>query len=461
MTKRQLVIIGAGPAGMAAAQVAATLGIDTLVLDDQPSPGGQIYRGVKNASHELLTVLGPEYVLGRKLITGIDHPSICVLPGTTVWQISEDGTVYYTGSTKSSSVHAEQTILATGALERPMPFPGWTLPGVMTAGGIQIALKTAGLIPDQDFVLAGSGPLLLLLARQIIDAGGQLSAVVETTPRVNRHTAMTFLPSLFRSKKMLRDGLGLLAVLRKHKIPHFRHATSLAAIGENSITGLTFESKGATHEIPCKVLGIHTGVVPDVQITRQLDLTHEWQADQHCWYPRIDEYGRSEYDWLYIAGDGAGIFGAAAAELQGAIAAWSAALSLGITDRKTAHAMIRTAQKKLAPLKSARKFIDRLYAPSHEFLTPENDTIVCRCEEITAGDIRHYVDLGCLGPNQTKSFGRPGMGPCQGRYCGLTVSEIIADQRKVPIDEIGYYKIRPPIKPITIADLASADNQNR
>ena len=153
---------------MAAAQVAATLGIDTLVLDDQPSPGGQIYRGIKSASSELLKVLGPEYVLGHKLIADIDHPCICVLPGTTVWQISEEGTIYYTGPSESSSVHAEQIILATGALERPMPFPGWTLPGVMTAGGIQIALKTAGLIPDKDFVLAGSGPLLLLLARQII-----------------------------------------------------------------------------------------------------------------------------------------------------------------------------------------------------------------------------------------------------------------------------------------------------
>ena len=445
---------------MAAAQVAATLGIETLVLDDQPSPGGQIYRGIKSASSELLKVLGPEYVLGHKLIADIDHPCICVLPGTTVWQISEEGTIYYTGPSESSSVHAEQIILATGALERPMPFPGWTLPGVMTAGGIQIALKTAGLIPDKDFVLAGSGPLLLLLARQIIDAGGQLSAVVETTPRVNRHTAMKYFPGLLKSKKMLRDGLGLLGVLRKHKIPHFRHATSLAALGEQSIEGLRFKSKAATYELPCKVLGIHTGVVPDIQITRQLDMTHDWQDDQHCWYPRIDEHGKSDYDCLHIAGDGGGIFGAAAAELQGTIAAWSAAVSLGSTDKKTANAMIQAATKQLAPFKSARKFIDRLYAPSQEFLTPANDTIVCRCEEVTAGDIRHYVDLGCLGPNQTKSFGRPGMGPCQGRYCGLTVSELIADQRKVPVAEIGYYKIRPPIKPITIAELASIDNQD-
>ena len=441
MHKRELVIIGAGPAGMAAARVAGTLGIDTLVLDEQPSPGGQIFRGIKKANSKLLEVLGPEYVRGYNLITDMDHPSVCVQASTTVWQISDDGTVYYTSPNETSAVHGEQTILATGALERPMPFPGWTLPGIMTAGGIQIALKTAGLVPDNDFVLAGSGPLLLLLARQIIDAGGNLTAVVETTPGSNKRAAMKFLPGIFRSKKMLHEGLCLIGVLRKHNIPHFRHATSLSAIGEKSIEGLRFESSGSTHELPCKLLGIHIGVVPDVQITRQLELTHDWQPDQHCWYPCIGKHGETTHDWLRIAGDGGGIVGAMAAELQGTIAAWSVAHSLGCADIKTANTMIQAAQKQLAPLRSARKFINRLYAPSQEFLTPANDTIVCRCEEVTAGDIRHYVDLGCLGPNQTKSFGRPGMGPCQGRYCGLTVSELIADKRQVSVSEVGYLSL--------------------
>ncbi|MDH3694696.1 MAG: (2Fe-2S)-binding protein, partial [Gammaproteobacteria bacterium] len=120
-----------------------------------------------------------------------------------------------------------------------------------------------------------------------------------------------------------------------------------------------------------------------------------------------------------------------------------------------AQQMIDATKRKLAPLKSARRFIDSLYSPAKEFLVPTDETIVCRCEEVTAKDIRHYVDLGCTGPNQTKSFGRPGMGPCQGRYCGLTVSELIADQRGVPVADVGYYRIRPPIKPVTIAELAS------
>ena len=105
----------------------------------------------------------------------------------------------------------------------------------------------------------------------------------------------------------------------------------------------------------------------------------------------------------------------------------------------------------------ARPFLDALYAPAREFLEPADSTIVCRCEEVTAGKIREFVDLGCLGPNQAKSFGRAGMGPCQGRYCGLTVSSVIAAKLGKEMDEVGYYRIRPPLKPITLRELASMD----
>jgi len=194
-----------------------------------------------------------------------------------------------------------------------------------------------------------------------------------------------------------------------------------------------------------------------VQISRQLNLTHEWHQLQRCWYPRIGQHGETDLSWLRIAGEGGGIVGAQAAEHQGTVTAWSVAKALGQADNALAHSMIRAAQKRVSSLRSARPFIDCLYSPSEEFLTPDDDTIVCRCEEVTAADIRHSVELGCLGPNQTKSFCRAGMGPCQGRYCGLTVCEIIAQQRQVAVANVGYYRVRPPIKPITLADIAALD----
>jgi len=223
----QLVIVGAGPAGLAAAEVAGQLNIETLVIDEQSNAGGQIYRGLKNSSDTLVDALGSEYSHGRALLAALDHPSVELSDNSTVWQISDDGTVYFTSPKGSSPVRGEYTILATGAIERPMPFPGWTLPGVMTVGGIQIALKTAGLIPDGQLVLAGSGPLLLLLVRQIMHSGGHVSAVVETTPMSNSRAALKYLPGLCQSGKTLVDGLSLIKVLRKHKIPHYSTRTCL------------------------------------------------------------------------------------------------------------------------------------------------------------------------------------------------------------------------------------------
>lgn len=455
VSKTSLVIIGAGPAGLAAANVAGGLGIDTLIIDDQQSAGGQIYRGVANSTSDLRDVLGSEYQHGRTLLAGLEHACVTWQSQSAVWQITQDGLVYFSGPKGSAYVQAEQVILATGALERAMPFPGWTLPGVMTAGGLQIALKTAGLVPDGNLVLAGSGPLLLLLAWQILNAGGEISTLVETTPQQNKYHAIKYFPDMLRAGKMLREGVKLLWQIRKKRIRHYAQATSLSAIGKEKIEGLRFTCAGQTHELACDVLAVHNGVVPNVQVSRQLGLTHDWQDHQRCWYPRVGQQGETELDWLKIAGDGGGIYGARAAEYQGAIAAWSAAQALGKSEDSKARQMIDSLNRNLAPLKSARQFIDCLYSPAKEFLLPADETIVCRCEEVTAKDIRHYVDLGCTGPNQTKAFGRPGMGPCQGRYCGLTVSELIAESRGVSTNSVGYYRIRPPIKPVTIAELAS------
>lgn len=459
----QLVIVGAGPAGMAAASVAHEFKINTLVLDDQPAPGGQIYRGIGNSSEKLHRILGAAYTKGKALLP-IASGSVTWVHGATVWQVDQDGTIYYisdyTSGNGSSSVKADHVILATGAQERPMPFPGWTLPGVMTAGAVQIALKSSALIPDGKVVLAGSGPLLYLLAIQLLEAGGEISALVDTTPRFNSVRSIANLPGMFRAGALLRDGIELLVQMRKRKIKRYRYATDLEAVGERQLTGLRFSSQGRERELDCNVLAIHNGVVPNVQISRQLGLMHDWQAVQRCWHPQRYGITQTEFPWLQIAGDGGGIFGAEASTLQGELAACSVTAILQTELSSTILAKKERITKALSPLQSARPFIDKLYAPSAEFLTPLDKTIVCRCEEVTAGQIRQFVAMGCAGPNQTKAFGRPGMGPCQGRYCGLTVSEIIAKERSVSMQEVGYYRIRPPIKPIMLAELAALPEDN-
>ena len=450
-------IIGAGPAGLAAAGVLGEAGRSVALIDEQPGPGGQIYRAIATAGEKRKAVLGADYAAGSALLGALGHASVRHMAGATVWEVTPERRLSYSLAGKAASLSADHVVVATGATERPMPFPGWTLPGVMTAGAGQILLKTPGLLPPSPCVLAGSGPLLFLLATQYLAAGLKVDAIVETTPAGNLAKALPHLPGALLSNRYLRKGLAMLANLRKAGIAHHRNATGLVAEGSGQVEALRFRARGKDHRLPCATLMIHTGIVPNVQISRALNLDHGWNDLQQCWHPVIDAFGATSAHGIRIAGDGGGIAGAEAAGIAGRLAALAILADLGAI---SASERDNRASADLASLNwhaRARPFLDALYMVAPEFLDPADETIVCRCEEVTAGKIREFVDLGCLGPNQAKSFGRSGMGPCQGRYCGLTVSNIIAAKRKVPMDEVGYYRIRPPLKPITLGELASMD----
>ncbi len=453
--RTDLVVIGAGPAGMAAAACAAQRDLRVLLIDEQPAAGGQIYRGLDYTDRVKLEVLGPDYPRGRELLDGLAQPGIRCLPESTVWQVTREREVFISRNGEADVVVADRIVLATGAMERAMPFPGWTRAGVMNAGAGQILLKGSALIPDDNAVLAGSGPLLYLLAWQYLQAGVKVGAILETTPRSNLIQAMVHLPGALRANAYLRKGIGLLRAIRRSRVPHFRGVTALRALGSAQVESVAFESGGNAHALPCSILLLHQGVVPNVQITRSLGLEHDWAPLPRCWHPRVSAWGETAIEGIYVAGDGGGIGGAEVAAQQGRLAALHAAQHLGAISVQECESQARPVRRHLAYHLAVRSFLDTLYSPAREYLCPSNETIICRCEEVTAGSVREYVRLGCLGPNQTKAFGRPGMGPCQGRLCGLTVSEVIAGARGVSPAEVGYYRVRPPIKPITLGELAT------
>jgi len=193
-------------------------------------------------------------------------------------------------------------------------------------------------------------------------------------------------------------------------------------------------------------------VVPNVNLAMSAGVEHRWDDAQLCFSPAVSPFGASSVAGIYIAGDGAGIAGAQAAAWRGVLAACDIVHAV---KPELALKVTRMAHTALANFERGRAFIDALYRPGKAFRVPVGDTIVCRCEEVTARQVAETVALGCPGPNQMKSFLRCGMGPCQGRLCGLTVTEIIAAERKVSPQEVGYYRLRPPVKPITVAELAA------
>ncbi|HSF93407.1 MAG TPA: NAD(P)/FAD-dependent oxidoreductase [Thermohalobaculum sp.] len=450
-------IIGAGPAGMAAANLAAEGGARVVLLDEQAAPGGQIYRAITAGGAGRGEILGSDYLAGAALARGLEQPGIRTLWGATVWRVDANGGVVFSRGGAASRLRARRILVATGALERPFPFPGWTLPGVMTAGAVQILLKGAGIVPG-DAVLAGSGPLLYLVASQMIAAGAPPAALVETRGPNGLAGAMRHLPGALRGWRVLAKGASLLAAIRRAGVPRHTGATGLRAEGGGAVEALRFRAGGQDHLLPSRILLIHQGVVPNVQISRSLRLAHDWDAAQRCWRPRLDEWGGTECEKIAIAGDGGGIGGARAAALQGRLAALEALRALGQIDMAERDRRAAPERRALARELAIRPFLDALYAPPREALVPPDETVICRCEEVTAGEVRGYAALGCLGPNQAKAFGRCGMGPCQGRYCGLTVGEVLADARGVAPAEVGYYRLRAPLKPVTLGELASLDS---
>jgi len=441
---------------MAAAATAAEAGLSVCVLDEQPHAGGQIYRDVERVAALRGDILGKDYTRGATLTAGLRHAAITHLSGAVVWAIEHAFRISFTQGGAAAQIAAERVLLATGALERPMPLPGWTLPGVMTAGAGQILLKQSGVLA-QSAVLVGSGPLLYLIAAQMVRAGVPPVAMVETQTLDDLIRAARHLGGALRGWRYLLKGARMLTEITSARVPRHTGATGIAIAGESRAEAVTFTSKGRAHRIPCDTVFLHHGVVPNTQAARSLGVSHIWDRAQSCFVPSVDDWGQSDVAGVFIAGDSAGIGGANVAESAGRMTALKVAEELGrlsATERDRQAAPLRSARNKDL---AARPFLDRAYPPHAAAVAPDDATVICRCEEVTAGDIRRYAALGCLGPNQAKAFGRAGMGPCQGRYCGLSVSVILAQANGLTPDATGYYRIRPPIKPVTLGELASLE----
>lgn len=457
-----LVVIGTGPAGMAAARCAAQQGIDTLVLDQQQHPGGQIYRGTEHNNLPDPSLLGNDYRHGKSLINtfrqSLIDSRVDYKAQATVWSLDKiSPTQCELGVLIDSLNHfirADRVLIAIGAQERPMPLPGWQLPGVMSAGAGQILLKSAALVPDNGVVLAGSGPLLILLAWQYLRAGVKVRALLDTQAAGALRTALPLLPRAVLAYDYLLKGASMLLALRRARVPIYKHVTAITAEGDQCLHSVRFKTEGAWQSIETDTLLLHQGVIPNLHLPLAAGCDAQWHQQQYCWQLQTDEWGQSSVESILLAGDGGSVVGARAAALQGQIAALHAAYTLGAITQKQRDRDVVALRKSLGRHTAIRAFLDALYRPLPHFIQPVDETIICRCEEISAAEIRAVARLGCPGPNQAKAFTRCGMGPCQGRQCGNTVAELIAEVRGVSMEKMDYYRARPPISPITLGQLA-------
>ncbi|MFK4825425.1 FAD-dependent oxidoreductase [Paenochrobactrum sp. BZR 588] len=457
-----LVIIGAGPAGMSAAIEAGHSGARILVLDENNAVGGQIYRSITKISEKTHHFLGKDYWSGREIAHEFAKSSVHYAAGATVWSLEPYGNddvrstamIGVSFKAQAQMFNAKKVILATGAIERPMPITGWTLPGVMTIGAGQIALKSAGIAPKGRVVLAGSGPLLYLFAAQLLDAGVKITAILDTTPRSNLKTALPYIGG-FLASPYFAKGLSLLLKVRRN-IRVVNHVAALRIEGKDKAERIRFTHHKTQETLDIDYVLLHHGVIPNINLTSAAGCDLEWNEDQRSFQPMLDAFQRTTKPGLLMAGDGAGIGGAQASSVAGRLAAITILEDLELISPEQAKAKRSLLQKQRQKYLRGRKFLDLFYKPAQAFRVPaDNDTIVCRCEEVSAGKLRDLIAFDIAGPNQLKTFVRCGMGPCQGRLCGQTVSEMIADARDISPAEVGTYRLRAPVKPVSLREIAA------
>ncbi|QCJ01013.1 NAD(P)/FAD-dependent oxidoreductase [Agrobacterium larrymoorei] len=453
-----LLIIGAGPAGMAAARRAVRGGLSVVVLDSQSQPGGQIWRNAgRNATSPLVNVLGAEYRRGIQRVEAFLTCGADYIPEAQVSWISQGWTVEYVKDGEIRSIKGRYLLLATGAQERPVPFSGWTLPGVMTVGAAQILLKTAGQLPRGPVAVVGNGPLPLLYMQQMRLAGAKPAAFLDTTPRGLIGRSLRGVRGALREPGQILKGIAWLPQF--NGVRHVRNVVEVSAGGTKRLETVYFEtSDGRPDRLDIKTLLVHEGLVPSHQLAVSVGAQLMWDVGQSAFRLERDDWMNAGPDGLYLAGDGARIGGATNAELEGEIAAIGILLGDGVLTPAQANTEAKPLRAYHARQRAFRRFLDGVYPPNIARTRPDDGTIVCRCEELSAGMLREAAVRGaCRGPNQLKSFTRAGMGPCQGRQCGYPVHELVKSVAGITAGEVGLFHPRPPLVPLTVSMLAAQE----
>ncbi len=457
-----LLIVGAGPAGMSGAVAARRHGLNVLVVDEQPTPGGQIWRNVEAVvGTPRMDVLGKAYAEGLNVVRQFRASGANYEPGTQVWQVESGPRAYVTRAGAASSVDANYLLLATGAQERPAPFPGWTLPGVMTVGAAQIVLKTSDQIPSEPVWIAGSGPLSLLYAAQLLQAGGRIAGFLDTSrPRQLSGVIPDLFAAFTNAPLDIVKGIGWLQSV-KRRVQYIKHVTEIEATGKESLEHLRYvTASGQSGTVDAELLLVHEGVIPTIHPTLALSCRHVWNEDQDSFAPELDSWGETSEANVFVAGDSAGIGGATAACLRGELAGLQIAFKAGRLSRAALAIEAKPIRRRLERALAPRPFLDKFYRPRPSVFVPPDHTIACRCEEVTVASVRAQLSSGRPGPNQIKAFTRAGMGPCQGRQCGYTIARVLADAEGRAAPDVGLYRVRPPLKPVTLSELAALDIQD-
>jgi NADPH-dependent 2,4-dienoyl-CoA reductase/sulfur reductase-like enzyme len=461
MADARVIVVGAGPAGVRAAQALVEAGLRPIVIDEGRRDGGQIYRRQPEGfARSYPQLYGTEARKARGLHDSFEalRPHIDYRPETLAWNHTAGHLHVITEGAHTAVLAYNALIVCSGATDRLLPVEGWQYAGCYSLGAAQIALKSQACAIGRRVVFMGTGPLLYLVASQYVKAGAQVAAVLDTSPLTARIRA---LPSLAARPAVLWNGLKLVAMLRSAGVKVMTGITPIAVTGddERGVSGVRVrDAQGREHGFECDAVAVGYHLRSESQLADLAKCEFRFDEASRQWQPRIDEDGRSSVPGVYLAGDGARILGADGAEAAGRLAALAA-----LKDAGRPHAVDEMPQLRghLATMDKFRRGLLRAFPWPHQLASQLPDrAILCRCEGVSVGDLRMTVrDLGAQEMNRAKALCRVGMGRCQGRYCAHAAAEIAADAAGVPVQQVGRLRGQGPVKPLAMSAPLAVEEQ--
>ena len=436
----EVLVVGGGAGGLTATAVAAEAGAQVVLVDERPALGGQYFKQPVSAS----LPDDPQFAGGRRLIERARAAGVRFVEGA-VWTASLPLQVGVHGPEGARTFRPRRLVVATGAFERALPVPGWTLPGVMTSGAAQTLLRSYGVVAGRRVLVAGNGPLNLQLACELRRAGAEVVAVAEAARHPTLQTWRSIATMAASGPSLLRQGLGYLSELARHRVPvHWDRA--LVAV-EQSRSGLDATlSDGSRHTVNVATMGY--GFLPSNELLRLLGCRHRFDSTRGQLMTERDADCRTSVPDVLAVGDCCGTGGALAAEAEGTIAGTAAS-------GRPAGAEVARARSALARQRRFQAGLWRLFAaPRVGLAYARADTIVCRCEEVTLASVDGAITDGAASLGAIKRATRCGMGRCQGRYCGPLLAEHLHERLGRPLDELAFFAPRPPIKPVPLSTIA-------
>lgn len=464
--KVEVLVIGAGPAGLAAARAAALSGAQVLLVDERFKAGGQYFKQPGDGFEVDETRIDAQFREGLLLYRSAVEAGVEFCFGATVWGAFPGPQIAIATAAGNQLLSAQRVVVSPGAYERPMPFPGWTLPGVMTTGAAQTMLRAYQTAPGKRVLIAGNGPLNLQVARELDAAGAEVVAVVELSRAPSLRNALQILRMCVTSPALVLDGLGHVLKLARSRVPTVHQHVVLEAYGVERVDSVSIakiDAQGApiagteTHfSVDAVCLGY--GFLAQSEIARALGAEHSFVEDTAALTVQRDFVGRSvTAPEVFVAGDARGLGGARVAAAQGALAGAEAARDLGFIPDAARQRVLLENRRGLARHRRFQNALWSVYAAPVEALAlAKKDTIICRCESVTRGDLEGLLAGGVTSIGAIKRETRAGMGRCQGRYCAGLLTQMIRDSGCAVTDEQGFFAPRPPFKPLAIGDLASA-----